>query len=102
MSTEISNARIASTYIGGWDESVPAAFLVVGIMFEGADWGQGSGHWSGQTEDFVAGVLRALEVSSWEKLPKQFCRIKRDKERAVLVAVGHPLKEKWYEFGVTP
>lgn len=96
VSTEINNARIVSTYIGGWDGSLPPP-LVVGVMFEGDGWGQGSGYWSGHTEDIVAGVCKALRVSCWEKVVGSLCRVKWADGR--LVAVGHIIKDQWYTFG---
>lgn len=93
--TEIENAVIRAAYLGGWENSVPGT-LVVSLDFAGDGWGQGSGHFSGMIEAFVIGVLHAVQISEWSKLPGTHCRIRRENGR--LVAVGHYLEDKWFEF----
>ena len=94
----IHNARIISTSLGGWDESVPPRIgpLTIGLFFEGDGWGQGSGIFSGYIEEFVTQALHTLEVNDWSKLKGLPCRVRR--EEGSLVAVGHIIKEHWFYF----
>ena len=94
----IHNARIISTSLGGWDESIPSSEgpLTIGLMFEGDGWGQGSGIYSGHIEKFITHVLHSVEANDWTKLKGLHCRVRRENGR--LLAVGHIIKEKWFEF----
>lgn len=89
------NAKITSTYLGGWDSSTPPP-LVVGLVFEGDGWGQGSGYYSGPVDRFVAGVCHILGVSSWEEVGGQFCRVRR--KDGLITEVGNFIKEDWFSF----
>ena len=93
------NAKLDSTHLGGWDDSVPpknTLTLVISLTFSGDQWGQGSGQFSGEIERFVVETLKTLEVSDWGKLPGTLCRIRR--ERGLIVAVGHIIKDQWFTF----
>lgn len=85
------NAKIASAYLGGWDNSVPIDKVVVGLTFSGGSWGQGSGYYSGEIETFIVQTLKTIEVPNWASLPGTVCRIRRENGR--LIAVGHFLKD---------
>ena len=93
---EQDNVTLISAYLGGWDNSVPSSTMVIGLMFEGDRWTQGSGYFSGEIEHFVVNTLKTLDLSDWAKLPGTLCRIRRDGFR--IVAVGHIIKDQWFTF----
>ena len=93
---EEQNAKLDSAYLGGWDDSVSSKTVVIGLLFLGDNWGQGSGYFGGEIERFIVMTLKTLEVSDWSKLPGTLCRIRRD--RGHIVAVGHIIKDKWFTF----
>lgn len=92
----IENATISSVYLGGWEDAVPTNKLCVSLMFSGDGWGQGSGYYSGNIEEFVRLVLVTVDVSEWSKLKGAYCRIGREGGR--ITAVGHWSKDNWFEF----
>lgn len=92
----IQNAKVVSTQLGYHDGfgSIPMAW----VHLEFPPGGQGFGGYvlGGEaTHCFVYGVLNALEVESWEKLPGTPCRI--DGESTKIRRIGHFLKEQWFD-----
>ena len=102
-------AKITSTRLGYEDHGILTAML----MLEGEEWGQGFGGYGldgpydkGQKRRlpsiecgrWVAGILDALEVESWEQLPGQIVRYRRDSAEfnAKIVAIGHAYKNRWF------
>ena len=95
---EIKNARVASTSLGGWDESVPSTTnrLTIGLVFEGDDWGQGTGIFGGSIEEFVTQVLYVLEATDWSKIKGLPCRVHREDGR--IVGIENIIKARWFFF----
>jgi hypothetical protein len=104
----IRNAKIVKTTLGVEDHGIFSAWLHVD--FGGS--GQGFGGYAldgkpakrnGQSIrrgtafgcDFITGILRTLEVDTWEKLPGTFCRV--DGSDGLANRIGHLLKEQWFD-----
>lgn len=101
---EIVNAKIRSVTLGYEDHGILTA--VLHLDFGGS--GQGFGGYqldSGLSPHpfkataacglFIAGVLKTLEIDSWEKLPGQIVRV--DGEGHRLMRIGHALKNQWFD-----
>lgn len=117
MTTPETNARIRNTSLGYEDHGILTAM----IHLEGDGWGQGFGGWAldgkpdpsnpkagrvptEETGRWVAGILKALEVESWEKLPGTMVRIRREGNagwNGTIVAIGHIYKDKWFTGAVS-
>ena len=98
------NALIKSTYLGGWDNSVPGTtrgMLTAYVHVEMAGSGIGLGGYSLQgeaTDWWIRGVLDAVRVPSWEKLPGTHCRIIIPKGMGPAVSIGHIIEERWFHY----
>ena len=102
------NAKIKSTMLGVEDHGIMTARL----FLDGGGWGQGFGGFGFDYEDrqqgrrvgegfgigFIRGVLDTLEVSTWEKLPGTFVRVRRngDSLNEIILAIGHIVKDQWF------
>jgi hypothetical protein len=104
--SEILNAKIGSTMLGSEDHGILTLFVNV----EGDGWGQGfggyalDGPWderqkirlpSAECGRWINGILNALEIERWEKLPGTIVRVKRG-DTQVLEAIGHAYKDRWF------
>lgn len=105
----IQNAVIESTMLGQEDHGILTCFLM--LNYGGS--GQGFGGWALDEPrrdsadkflgrfgtawgmQFIAGVLKVLEVSSWEKLPGTHCRA--DADHGKVYRIGHILKDRWFD-----
>ncbi len=102
---EIENARISHTTLGVEDHGI--LILNLGLDYGGSGQGAGGG-WSldgynkatekreGVDISIIRAILETLEVSNWEALPGTFLRA--DHDRGEVYAIGHPLKDKWFNF----
>lgn len=93
------NARITSTDLGFHDGA--GSIPTFGLQLQGDGWGQMFGGWrlGGEfTHKVIYGVLNVLEAESWESLKGQLVRYRRagDDFSGKIVAIGHPLKDKWF------
>jgi len=100
----IENAIIESTNLGNGERAIMTATL----HFSGDGWGQSFGDYGLDSYDkdartrrpsaycgfFIAGILRAVGVGSWEELKGKHCRIRR--ENGLIRAVGHIIKDEWF------
>ena len=88
-------AIIRSTHLGPEDHGILTAFL----NLEGDGWAQGFGGYDlraeGECVKWIDGILKALEIESWEKLPRTPIRIERE-GNARIVRIGHFYKDKWF------
>lgn len=90
---EIRNARINSTSLGELGRGF-SSFINIDY---GGSAAQSYGGYSLRGEyayKWISGILEALEVETWEKLPGTHCRIKEESGR--IVAIGNILEDKWY------
>ena len=102
---KVQNAKIESTFLGVEDHGILSFFLYL-------DYGgicQGFGGWEldgydketkgrkgiAASIELIRAILDTLEVSSWEKLPGNYCRAKCSWNK--VHAIGHPLKDKWLD-----
>jgi len=88
--------QITSTTLGREDHGIFTAFLTL----EGDSIGVGFGGYvftdsSGFGIAFIDGVLSALGVSRWEKLPGTYLRAEFDGGR--VVRIGHITKDRWFD-----
>lgn len=104
----VENCRITSTSFGYEDHGILTAMVFV----EGHGWGCGFGgyafdQWDEQTNARIPGngfglrwmtaVMKAVGIESWEKLPGTFCRVKTTGFGGGITAVGHLLKDEWFD-----
>lgn len=97
---EIVNATITKTQLGFEDHGTFTCFL----MLEGNGWCQGFGGRRLDTGpqdtesnygiEFLKGILKALEVKSWEDLPGIHVRIERNDNR--IYRIGHVVMDRWF------
>lgn len=108
MSTELMNAKIRSTMLGREDHGILTAFLNLDYGSGGQSFGgYALDEWVGPRSsegkrigtaygmEFIAEILRVLEVETWEKLPGTVCRVRA--EHSKVHAIGHFLKDQWFE-----
>lgn len=106
MRQDIENAKIRSTQLGCKSDH---GILSCWIHVEGEGWGQGfggyglDGPWSEREQRrldstecgrWISGILDALELDTWEKLPGTIVRIRRSEN--TIVAIGHAYKDRWF------
>lgn len=110
---EICNARITGTMLGYEDHGMLTAM----VHLSGDGWGCGFGGWrldeynkaEGRTEDtplcawFIRRMTETLEVTQWEKVSgivrAKLWRGGNPRGGNDVVAIGHVLKDKWFEPG---
>lgn len=94
--SEQKNAKIRSTDLGFHDGfgSIPNAWLH--LEYDHA--GQGFGGYAlggAFTHEFIYGILNALEVERWEKLPGTPIRVQV--EDGLVRRIGHFIKDQWFD-----
>lgn len=47
--------------------------------------------------DFIGGVMAVAEVEKFSQLVGKIVRVRRDEPYGIIVAIGHPIKDIWYE-----
>jgi hypothetical protein len=106
MNIEIKNAIITGTILGKEDHGI---FSTVYLYLDYGSSGQGFCGYSLNTPngeedthigtawgmEFILRIMDVLEVTSWEKLPGTHCRVKA--EHSKVHAIGHILKNKWFD-----
>lgn len=110
MSTEIKNATVESTRLGGYDGHVGILSAWLYLDYGGSSQGFG-GHGldepikdakgkfldrqgSARGMEFIRRILTTLDVESWENLPGTPLRVVC--EHSKVHAIGHYLKDKWF------
>ena len=87
---EIQNAKIKFSYLGIDEEGTP-------IFQLGFECKQGRTICTDKKElidvAYLGEILNALEVRSWEELPRKFARIKINDKK--VVEVGNLIEERW-------
>lgn len=100
----IHNVLIKRATLGTSDSPVFTAWL----HLEGPGWGQGFGGyaldvWSEKDKErvphvscgiFLSGVMRAVNVQSWEDVPGKYIRV--EKRDGLIVAIGHIVNDVWF------
>lgn len=92
MAEQTMNARITGTDLGDKEHGIPNFWLH--LEHEGGS--QSFGGYAlrgGFGIDAIMGVLKTLEVESWEALPGTILRIRGDGQK--IEAIGHVLKDQW-------
>lgn len=102
---QCENAIISSTVLGTKDSPVFSALLYL-------DYGSGCQSFGGYSLDtpsnpktfcrvgtawgmeFIARVLKTLDVTSWEKL--KGCHIRADHSDRFVFGIGHIIKDQWF------
>jgi hypothetical protein len=101
----IENARIAATFLGFEDHGI----LTLQLICEGAST-QGFGGYAldgrpGKDGErvpiaacgaWIAGLLRALKVDSWERVKGQLVRVERDEPYGQITRIGHIIEDRWF------
>ena len=102
MNDLVKNARIESTYLGGWDESVPSETSLATFHLREIRRRRHRGRWvlTSRGVAWIRGVLEALQVPSWEALPGTYCRIRLEHPGGPVVAIGHVIDDSWFEYKV--
>lgn len=49
--------------------------------------------------DFIGGVLAVAEVDKWSDLKGKVIRVRKSDTWATIDAIGHPIKDIWYDVG---
>lgn len=92
---EIKNAKIKFSFLGVDEEGILTTYLGFDYR-DNYDW-----HTVKTNEiilldiSLIKELLNALEVRSWEELPRKFARVKI--ENGKVIAVGNLLEDKWVE-----
>lgn len=113
MSTEIKNAVIESTMLGWEDHGILTCYINLdyggsgqafgGYALDQPVFGKEESRTSRQFKgrygtaygmQFVAEVMKALGVDSWEKLKGLHCRV--EAEHIKVHRIGHFLKDQWF------
>jgi hypothetical protein len=104
----IQNGRIVKTMLGHEDHG----FFTCSLELEFGGAGQSFGGYGlddrpatigGKRRATAAGlafiieIIDTLEVESWERLPGAYCRVRRHQPRGLIVAIGHLLKDQWFD-----
>lgn len=105
---EIENAKIKSTFLGIEDHNI----MTFSIELTGDGWGQCFGHISlnsynektkkrdkdcGKTSPMIRDLLDTFEITHWEKLAGELCRVQRENYPSPITAIGHIFKNKWFK-----
>jgi len=101
----ICNAKIDKTMLGREDHGILTAFLYLDYGgFQQGFGGYTLDQYDKETKcrigtafgtEFIAQILKVLEVSSWEQLPGTHCRARI--ENNLIRAIGHILKDQWFD-----
>jgi hypothetical protein len=103
----IKNVIIKSTKLGIEEHGIFTAYL----HLEGDGWGCGFGGYAMDTWidrenkrvgtrfgcDFITGVLKTLEVDSWENLKGKMVRAETEGWGGKILRIGHPIKDIWFD-----
>jgi hypothetical protein len=110
MKTEMKNAKIKSTSLGGYDGG--STMLTCWLHLEYESGGQGFGGYcldtpirdendnflrregSAYGAEFIARILDTVGVDRWEDLPGKHIRVKSEHNK--VHAIGHIIKDKWF------
>lgn len=47
--------------------------------------------------DFIGGCMAVADVESWKDLQGKIIRVGKDDEWGTILAIGHAVKDRWYE-----
>jgi len=96
MATEIVNAKITATTLGREDHGIPSSFIR--LAWDGYGQGFGGYNLCGKAmEIWVSGILDALQLGDWSKLPNTYCRIEREAGwNGKIIAIGHIVEDSWF------
>jgi len=90
---KIRNAKITSTFLGFEDHGIFTYILY--LDYGGSGQGAGLIALGGEfTDNHIRGILKTLEVESWEDLPGR--HIRAEASSGCVRRIGHVLKDKWF------
>jgi hypothetical protein len=99
MKENIINAKVASTFLGFEGHGLPTLSLTFELQGGGM---QGSGGYhlgGGCMHQQVTGILKALDIESWDQIKGQNVRVKKaEGYHGKIIAVGHFMNEQWHDF----
>jgi len=95
MAELCENAKITKVFLGREDHGIPTCF----VTLTGPSWGQGFGGYDIRYYgiDMLMSIIETVGCSSWEELPGNHCRVKRETRLGPIKAIGHITDDKWYE-----
>jgi hypothetical protein len=89
---QLKNAKIAKTSL----DIERGLSAWIHVEYDGGGQGFGGYALGGECAHiFIVGVLKALEIESWEKLPGTPVRVQADSGK--IYKIGHFLKEQWFD-----
>lgn len=114
MDIQTFNARITKTMLGFEDHGILTIWLYLELDGSGQGFGgyalddkplDGDRSKTGYSRQptklcgrAITGILQALEVSSWEKLPGTYVRVHKADFFAPITRIGHVIKDRWFSF----
>lgn len=106
MATEILNAKITKTKLGG-----EHGCFTADLLLEGDGWGCAFGgycldHWysnvgkhhSSDGYGAIIELMKTLEVESWEELKGKYVRVEIEGWGGKIIKIGHLFKNKWFSW----
>lgn len=106
---DIKNARIESTMLGIEDHGILTCWISLdygssgqgfgGYPFDKPDKKTGKRVGLSQMGTYIRRILEILGVDTWEELPGKHIRVKTDGEYGKIIAIGHIIKDEWFEPG---
>lgn len=91
---QIRNARITSTQLGNEDHGIPTSYVTIDAGGCGGGFGGHDLRYHGI--GYVTTLLKALDVESWEKLPRQLVRAASSGIGSQWLALGHIIEDRWF------
>ena len=102
----IKNAKIRSVQLGFEDHGILTCRL--NLDYGGSAQGFGGYGFSHRPRgdkdigsadfaDYIIGILRTLEVDSWENLPGKSLRVEVESFSGPIKRIGHFLKDRWFD-----
>ena len=90
--SEVLNGVVESTLLGKEDHGIPTCQVF--LKHEKGCQRFGSHNVRVYGYRYIGGILEALEVSHWEKLPGTHCRVRATHDG--IQAIGHFMKDQWF------
>lgn len=90
MAIMIQNARIDNVVLGH-----AGGVFTVKMRVAGDGWEQEFGGVAGPGVRFVQDILDVMGCEEWEDLLGTYCRIDRNGESSLIVALGHIVRDEW-------
>ena len=72
-------------------------YVLGGNPFDGTAKCADHAHQANYAADFIGGVLAVVDVEKFSSLVGKTVRVKREGQSDTIVAIGHVVKDRWYE-----